>query len=181
MVWKPAPGSQYDYWLQEGYVKVPGTSDHFYMQYSDSSHVVSDNVTCSPADPCTNATPGTTYRYIIKRIYTADDDYWKIYTIDKDTYAVLWESFDPTFDQVGFTPSMIEYAAEEVNQHDQGGGNNAHRARLYFMRWYYGSMLTQMTPNFQGSERICDLCGSNGPFNYEWANGADFEVWTDGF
>jgi hypothetical protein len=42
-------------------------------------------------------------------------------------------------------------------------------------------MLTQMTPNFQGSERICDLCGSNGPFNYEWAKGADFEVWTDGF
>ena len=171
MVWKPNVGVD-DGWLQVGYVRTQVASIHFYMQYSDGFNYYSDNVSCIvPGDPCVYADAGVTYRHVIKELLDPPAGY----------YWHVWNANDVYTYELDFTPTTVQYASEAVNQHDQSGGGNASRVHLYTLKWYESISLTVRYPDIQGAERTCDLCGSNGPFNYRWLSGSDFEVWTDGF
>ncbi len=185
MVWLPqGAGDAFDNWLQIGYVEVPeamGTSPHFYLQYSDGLNVVSDDVQCTVADPCTNAGVGTRYRYVIKRLSRPEGPYWHSYVLRDSDGSTAWNGIDAAVADLRFTPSILQYASEAVDRGDQSGGSNAARMRVDTLRWYEGSALTVRTPDIQGTERTCDLCGGAGPCNINWINGSTFEVWTDGF
>jgi hypothetical protein len=181
MTWRPqGAGDVYDNWLQIGYVEIPGTSPHWYMQYSDGNNIISDDVGCTTADPCVNSGIGTRYRLVIKHL-TSPEQYYHLYVLRNSDAALTWTSTDPTVAELGFTPSIVQYASEAVDRGDQSGGGNASRMVLDTFRWYETSALTIRTPDIQGAERICNMCGAAGPYNINWLSGSGFEVWTDGF
>ncbi len=180
MVWKPS-SLPFDYWLQTGYVKIPGTSAHWYQQYSTGNTVVSDDIVCSLQDPCVNATIGSRYRTIIQHKVPTGENFWHSTILLDSSGATVWTGTDVDASTLGFSPTYLEYASETLDVHDQSGGGNASRMAMDNMQWYSTSALTLKTPDIQGSERVCDLCGSAGPYNYNWTSGHSYEVRTDGF
>jgi hypothetical protein len=46
--------------------------------------------------------------------------------------------------------------------------------------WWDSSYNVHYT-NWQGAERVCQLCGADGPYNSSYPDGDTLKVWTDGF
>jgi len=82
---------------------------------------------------------------------------------------------------LGFTIDDTQYSSEVINKHDQSGRGNLSRVKIESAYRKNSTDVWVPADIPAGADRLCNPCGSAGPFNTNWLTNRAFEVWTDGF
>jgi hypothetical protein len=125
------------------------------------------------------ASSGTWYTLALRHEYVGPYWTWESYVLTSDNCCYVWQSpWDPQ--NLQYTPEDGEFSSEVINPHDQSGGSNNYPSYLDAAYWWDSSYNARYT-NWQGSERFCQLCGTEGPFNASYLDGNTVRLWTDGY
>jgi hypothetical protein len=166
----------FDYRYQVGTIREDGDPClYFYMEYKAGQGT---DVQRFSRPNCASSI--TWYRYDLHKI----SGVWSARVFLDSTNQVMWTS--PYVPTIAWQPENAHYFSEVQNaKKDQSGGSNISRLTFDAARWYT-STGTVVLADMQGTERICQFCGTDPPlwsmpYNTQWYDGNTFEVWTDGF